>query len=333
LFRYCRESNEGPRVFFSPPGRSDLVGIARSGGLRQQVAGAAGDRGGQAATAGASVASKDLYTVKRGDTLYSIALDHGLDYRELVAWNNIDNPNRILVGQSLRVRAPGAAAATEAVVVRPISTGTVVEQRSLGSSSPADLLKREPRAGKEPYSEQALARAQAQAVDPVTVTPVVARPEAKPEVSPAARVEAKSEARPESRPDASAGDAASGSEDVAWIWPANGKLIGTFSEGGNKGIDISGKAGDSVLAAGGGKVVYSGTGLRGYGKLVIVKHNNTYLTAYAHNQNVLVKEGQSVGKGQKIAEMGNTDADQVKLHFEIRRQGKPVDPLKHLPQR
>jgi lipoprotein NlpD len=88
-----------------------------------------------------------------------------------------------------------------------------------------------------------------------------------------------------------------------------------------------------VLAAGGGKVVYSGTGLRGYGKLVIVKHNNTYLTAYAHNQNVLVKEGQSVGKGQKIAEMGNTDADQVKLHFEIRRQGKPVDPLKHLPQR
>ncbi|MBL8374944.1 peptidoglycan DD-metalloendopeptidase family protein [Accumulibacter sp.] len=290
-----------------------------------------GERGGQTTTAGAPIASKDLYTVKRGDTLYSIALDHGLDYRELVAWNNIDNPNRILVGQSLRVRAPGAAAATEAVVVRPISTGTSVEQRSLGTSA-ADLLKREPRAGKEPYSEQALARAQAQAVDPVPVTPVVARPEVKPEVSPAARVEAKPEARPDSRPDAS-GDASAGIEDVAWIWPANGKLIGTFSEGGNKGIDISGKAGDTVLAAGGGKVVYSGTGLRGYGKLVIVKHNNTYLTAYAHNQNVLVKEGQSVSKGQKIAEMGNTDADQVKLHFEIRRQGKPVDPLKHLPQR
>ena len=293
-----------------------------------------GDRGGQVATAGAPVASKDLYTVKRGDTLYSIALDHGLDYRELVAWNSIDNPNRILVGQSLRVRAPGAAAATEAVVVRPISTGTSVEQRSLGSSA-ADLLKREPKAGKEPYSEQALARAQAQAqaVDPVMAAPVMARPEAKPEVSPAARVEAKPEARPDASGEAKAGDAASGSEDVAWIWPANGKLIGTFSEGGNKGIDISGKAGDTVLAAGGGKVVYSGTGLRGYGKLVIVKHNNSYLTAYAHNQNVLVREGQSVSKGQKIAEMGNTDADQVKLHFEIRRQGKPVDPLKHLPQR
>jgi LysM repeat protein len=166
--------------FFSRhPGALILSALLVLAGCASKSPAPAGDRGGQAATAGASVASKDLYTVKRGDTLYSIALDHGLDYRELVAWNNIDNPNRILVGQSLRVRAPGAAAATEAVVVRPINTGTVVEQRSLGSSSPADLLKREPRAGKEPYSEQALARAQAQAVDPVTVTPVVARPEAK----------------------------------------------------------------------------------------------------------------------------------------------------------
>ena len=143
----------------------------------------------------------------------------------------------------------------------------------------------------------------------------------------------KAEARPEAQGEAKPGDTAAGGEEITWTWPASGKLVGTFSEGGNKGIDINGKAGDAVLAAGGGKVVYSGTGLRGYGKLVIVKHNNTYLTAYAHNQNVLVKEGQSVSKGQKIAEMGNTDADQVKLHFEIRRQGKPVDPLKHLPQR
>ncbi len=138
---------------------------------------------------------------------------------------------------------------------------------------------------------------------------------------------------PEAKPEAKPGDTAAGNEEVSWMWPANGKLLGTFSEGGNKGIDINGKAGDPVLAAGAGKVVYSGTGLRGYGKLVIVKHNNTYLTAYAHNQNLLVKEGQSVTKGQKIAEMGNTDADQVKLHFEIRRQGKPIDPLKQLPQR
>ena len=101
----------------------------------------------------------------------------------------------------------------------------------------------------------------------------------------------------------------------------------------NKGYDIAGKAGDPVLAAAEGRVVYAGSGLRGYGNLIILKHNNTFLTAYAHNQNVLVKEGQSVSKGQKIAEMGNTDADQVKLHFEVRRQGKPVDPLKYLPQR
>ncbi|MDQ5960632.1 MAG: lipoprotein NlpD, partial [Pseudomonadota bacterium] len=100
-----------------------------------------------------------------------------------------------------------------------------------------------------------------------------------------------------------------------------------------KGIDIGGKAGDPVIAAGDGKVVYSGTGLRGYGMLIIVKHNATFLSAYAHNQKLLVKEGQTVSKGQKIAEMGNSDADQVKLHFEVRRQGKPVDPLKYLPQR
>ena len=118
-----------------------------------------------------------------------------------------------------------------------------------------------------------------------------------------------------------------------WIWPASGKIVGTFSEGGAKGIDIAGKAGDPVLAASSGKVVYSGTGLRGYGKLVIVKHSSTFLTAYAHNQSLLVKEGQQVVKGQKIAEMGNTDAEQVKLHFEVRQQGKPVDPLKHLPPR
>jgi murein DD-endopeptidase MepM/ murein hydrolase activator NlpD len=128
------------------------------------------------------------------------------------------------------------------------------------------------------------------------------------------------EVKPDLKPEAPARRCRS--EDVAWIWPASGKVVGTFSEGGNKGVDIAGKAGDAVLAAGDGKVVYSGTGLRGYGKLVIIKHNNTYLSAYAHNQNILVKEGQSVTKGQKIAEMGNTDADQVKLHFEVRRSGQ-----------
>lgn len=296
----------------------------------------------------APLAVKDGYIVKKGDTLYSIALDHGLDYKDLVAWNAIENPNRILVGQALRVRPPGAVSGPDAVVVRPITTGSAVEQRALssggGSSSSGgansiigDALKREPKAGKEPYSDQALARAQAQpkVVESVAVAAaaapvaVAAKPEIKPEAKPATRAEARPDVQAEARPD----ETTAGSEEVIWIWPANGKLIGTFTEGGNKGVDIAGKAGDAVLAASGGKVVYSGTGLRGYGKLVIIKHNNTFLTAYAHNQNVLVKEGQAVSKGQKIAEMGSTDADQVKLHFEVRRQGKPVDPLKHLPQR
>lgn len=127
--------------------------------------------------------------------------------------------------------------------------------------------------------------------------------------------------------------AASGDEDVGWIWPAQGTLIAGFDEAKNKGLDISGKAGDSVLAAADGRVVYAGAGLRGYGNLIILKHNNTYLTAYAHNRTLLVKEDQSVQKGQKIAEMGNSDADRVKLHFEIRRQGKPVDPARYLPPR
>jgi len=278
-------------------------------------------------TGGATAAvGKDLYVVKKGDTLHSIAAAHGLDFRSLVIWNGIENPNHILVGQALRTRPPGSSssasasvsssassassASSEGTVVRPIDTPSAVEQRNLGGGG--ETLKREPQVGKEAYSEQTLARARAQVQQPAAAG---AAP------TPAAA------AREESRPDATE------RADSNWIWPASGKVVGTFSEGGAKGIDISGKAGDPVLAVSGGKVVYSGTGLRGYGKLVIVKHDSTYLTAYAHNQSILVKEGQSVAKGQKIAEMGNTDADQVKLHFEVRQQGKPVDPLKHLPQR
>jgi lipoprotein NlpD len=118
-----------------------------------------------------------------------------------------------------------------------------------------------------------------------------------------------------------------------WAWPAAGPVLAGFDEVKNKGVDLGGNAGDAVLAAADGRVVYVGAGLRGYGNLIILKHNNTYLTAYAHNQSLLVKEDQSVRRGQKIAEMGNSDADRVKLHFEVRRQGKPVDPLKYLPGR
>jgi lipoprotein NlpD len=122
-------------------------------------------------------------------------------------------------------------------------------------------------------------------------------------------------------------------EEVGWSWPAPGNttVIAGFDEPRNKGLDIAGKLGDPVLASADGRVVYAGAGLRGYGNLIILKHNNTYLTAYAHNQTLLVKEDQTVRKGQKIAEMGSSDTDRVKLHFEIRRQGKPVDPAKYLP--
>ena len=280
------------------------------------------DNRSQATTASA----KDTYVVKPGDTLYSIARAHGLDHRELIALNGIENPNQISVGRVLKVKSKASEASTSTGAdVSPITTGEViakpigddqsVEQKSLDGSAVGgntDKLKREPKAGKEKYSDEALAQAQNST-----------------QIAPATATAAPSEAPPEAKPT----EATAAGDDVGWIWPANGKTIGTFSEGGNKGVDIAGKAGDAVIAAGDGKVVYSGTGLRGYGKLVIIKHNNTYLSAYAHNQNILVKEGQSVTKGQKIAEMGNTDADQVKLHFEVRRSGKPVDPLKYLPQR
>ena len=126
---------------------------------------------------------------------------------------------------------------------------------------------------------------------------------------------------------------AANDEGLGFAWPASGSVIAGFDEAKNKGLDIAGNAGDPVLAAADGQVVYAGAGLRGYGNLIILKHNNTFLTAYAHNQALLVKEDQKVRKGQKIAEMGKTDADRVKLHFEIRRQGKPVDPAKYLPAR
>ena len=128
---------------------------------------------------------------------------------------------------------------------------------------------------------------------------------------------------------AAAADAGS----LNFVWPAAGPVIASFNENTNKGVGIAGQAGDPILAAADGRVVYAGAGLRGYGHLVILKHNNTYLTAYAHNQKLLVKEDQNVKKGQKIAEMGSTDADRVKLHFEVRRQGKPVDPARYLPAR
>lgn len=269
------------------------------------------------------------YAVKKGDTLYRIALEHGQDYRDIAGWNNITNLNSIKEGQVLRVAPPGAADQSGgAVVSKPVAVGSAVETRPLDKAAPAaaavpEGVKREPKVNKEPYSDEAYARLgrSGETLD----KPAEVKPEPKPE--------AKVEPKPESAPTPAPAHTAAGSDDIGWIWPSAGKVLTPFSESGNRGLDIGGKAGDPVFAAGDGKVVYAGNGLRGYGQLVIVKHNNTFLSAYAHNQKILVKEGQQVGKGQKIAEMGNTDSDVVKLHFEIRRQGKPIDPLTYLPKR
>ncbi len=160
---------------------------------------------------------------------------------------------------------------------------------------------------------------------PLEARPAAAQAPVAPGATPGAAVPAPSSASPAPPRD--------GEDDVAWIWPAAGGLLAGFDEVRNKGLTIGGKAGDPVLAAADGRVVYAGSGLRGYGNLVIIKHNATYLTAYAHNQTLLVKEDQAVRRGQQIAEMGSSDADQVELHFEIRKQGKPIDPAKLLPAR
>jgi len=174
-------------------------------------------------------------------------------------------------------------------------------------------------------------------VSEVEAAAVVARPVgagavAASQVPPSAPAATKT---PPSNSSSAAGSAGAAAADsgLIWVWPVNGPVLAGFDEVKNKGLDLGGKAGDPVLAASDGRVVYVGAGLRGYGNLIILKHNSTYLTAYAHNQTLLVKEDQSVRKGQKIAEMGNSDADRVKLHFEVRRQGKPVDPIKYLPTR
>ena len=294
------------------------------------------------------------YTVKRGDTLAAIALEFGLDYREVAGWNGIDNPDRILVGQVLRLAPPGetrAGATVDAatgVTTAPLKAAPpVVESRpaaaaGVAAATPApprntDTLKVSPKALKEPYSE-AMAREIAKApVEPLVIAkaepsraPAAATPAPVPPVAVPPAAPAAAPAAPSAAP--SGPTSADADDDIDWVWPAKGKLVTGFSDTANlKGIDIAGQAGAPVIASAGGKVVYAGAGLRGYGKLVIIKHNNKFLSAYAHNREILVKEGQQVTRGQKIAEMGSTDADQTKLHFEIRRLGKPMDPLKYLP--
>lgn len=237
------------------------------------------------------------YAVRPGDTIRRIGTETAQRWQDIARWNNLDNPDQIEVGQVLRVIPPTGAPAVAAASTTSDAPGVTTKPVTASTVTPATA------AAAAAAAAAASAAASAPAKPPVTTS----------SVAPAA--------------------AGSGDEDVGWIWPAQGNLIAGFDEAKNKGLDIAGKAGEPVLASADGRVVYAGAGLRGYGNLIILKHNNTYLTAYAHNQTLLVKEDQSVQKGQKIAEMGNSDADRVKLHFEIRRQGKPVDPARYLPSR
>lgn len=241
------------------------------------------------------------YRVKPGDTLYRIALENGQNYRDIAAWNNLANPNQIEVDQLLRVAPPGAntAAMTPGVATAPVIVGGPAQGAPLGAST-------------------AMGTSSANAAVPpvygsgpgATATTIPPQP-------------------------ATGAQASSPVADgnVAFAWPVRGTILNPFDDSTNKGLNIGGTAGEPVKAAAAGRVVYAGNGLRGYGNLIIIKHNATYLTAYAHNRSLMVKEGDAVTKGQEIAQMGSTDSpnNRVMLHFEIRRQGKPVDPMKYLP--
>jgi lipoprotein NlpD len=257
--------------------------------------------------------AKGSYTVRRGDTLLRIAFDHGQSYRDLVTWNNLADPDDIKVGQVLRV-VPERGAST-AVVTQPVPMPP--------DSRPSVPRKTLPRADKKSVSEDTADAPRSDKAGERAETVAAAAAAAAP--SPAAAAAAGSRV--------GSTVTALDDEKLSWMWPSDGRIIATFDEGKSKGIDIAGRAGQQVMAAGAGKVMYAGSGIRGYGNLVIVKHSNSLLSAYAHNRAIVVKEGDNVAKGQVIAEMGDSDAETVKLHFEIRQQGKPVDPSRFLPSR
>lgn len=301
----------------------------------------------------------ESYVVQKGDTLFSIALDFGYDYKDIAAWNELADPSVIRVGQRLRLRPPEGA---DQPVVKAMGskgpvkvealpgtsgmapeTGEAQEQVAAGEEAPVPVRTiTEPKAVTVPYSDKAYAQLGGAVAKPAIAeikseAKVDTKPEPKPPVSasPVAAPKETAEAKPEPKRDAKEPAAVRANIDddhLDWVWPAKGDLVYRFGESGKlKGVGIGGKSGQPVFAAAPGKVVYSGSGLRGYGKLVIIKHNEMFLSVYAHNSQILVKEGEAVKRGQRIAEMGDTDASRVALHFEIRRFGKPVDPVTQLP--
>lgn len=279
----------------------------------------------------------DTYIVKKGDTLFSIGFEYGFDYKEIAAANNIVEPYPIKIGQKLNLASlkakpdssdngqPSQNQTEDGVVLTPIIAEPVVKTSEIKSaetkpipSSVTPILS-EPKALREKYSLEAFNKAAA-VKTAETAKPVETKPAENKTTDPKTTEVKPADVKP---PD---------DESITWGWPTQGKVVANFNEATNKGLDIGGSTGQAVNAASGGKVIYSGSDLRGYGKLVIIKHNKTYLSVYAHNSKIIVKEGQVVAIGQKIAEMGNTDSNSVKLHFEIRRLGKSVDPARYLNQ-
>lgn len=240
------------------------------------------------------------YTVKRGDTLYAIAFRLGLDFRELAVRNGIKAPYTINVGQVLQTSKLKASTSNKSSKTSDSGTSTTTRTAS-SKKTKASVVKSKPSSGKATKSS-------------TTSTKVAKKTQTSKKASSSKSVEPN---RPVSR----------------WRWPSRGKVVRTFASNVHKGIDIAGRRGDPVTATAAGKVVYAGAGVTGYGSLIIVKHNDTYLSAYGHNEQLLVSEGSVVKVGQQIATMGSSGTNSVKLHFELRRLGKPVDPLTLLPKR
>ncbi len=269
-----------------------------------------------------------VYTVVAGDTLYAIAWRFGLDARDIGRWNRLDDFNRIIVGQKLKLRG-----AEPVPAARPLEreSGLASPQRGPTPSVPGTMRALPPiepasTADKKPTVAPLAVAPPVVAVPPTTAPAIAAAPPAaateKPAVPPPP---------PAAEDDkAGAGRAAGG---LVWRWPASGKSRPTVAATGAQGVDILAARGQPVMAAADGQVVYSGSGLRGYGQLIIIKHNDSFLSAYAHNDKLLVSEGTKVKAGQQIAHMGDSEADEVMLHFEIRKGGKAVEPLQFLPPR
>lgn len=279
-------------------------------------------------SAGCSIAEitrPDSYTVKRGDTLYSIAWRHEVDWREVARWNHISAPYRIYPGQKLSLeRYP------------KIKQSTSTPTNSVSQSPPPPPVASAPPDVVSPPLRGATAPRQAPRVvrlpdDDAASPPLVMRtPPAQPSVKPPETVKAAKISRPSTPPAARPAVF----DPDSWRWPVGGKLLRGYSNSqARQGIDIGGTAGQEVVASNAGRVVYSGSGLRGYGNLVIIKHDDEFLSAYGFNQSLLVAEGQNVAPGQPIAQMGFGPRNEAMLHFEIRRDGRPVDPQTILPRR